>query len=108
MKRDHSLVISQSIWDLVELSTDEEKLLGWRLETFNNCYEQGLVAINYEKHMVIWTYANRKTDLPTLIISTIEHMTINRMFDDEALKKAESYLNTQLAALAISTYIESL
>lgn len=108
MKRNHSLVISQSIWDLVELSTDEEKLLGWRLETFNNCREQGLVAVNYEKRKVIWTYANRNTDLPTVIISTLEHMNINGMFDDEAWKKSESYLNTQLAALTISTYIESL
>lgn len=109
MRKYHSLKTSEFIWNIVDVLLPKEISDNITLETFNNCREQGFVGVDWEKGIAVWTYAQRNSDAPTVIIgSTKNFANLNNLFDERAWQTSTSYKSTEEAAKAIVTALEKL
>lgn len=71
-----------------------------RVETFYNCREQGYVfeihTDDYEKNMLIWVYAHRNSDEPTMVYETGKSIPSEgaNMFTQDAWENRQYTYNT--------------
>lgn len=98
--KDKGIKYSQYI--LEEISTLEicGKGLYCRTETFYNCREQGYVfeihSNDYEKNMLIWVYAHRNSDEPTMVYELDKCLPSEgaNMFTQDAWENRQYTYNT--------------
>ena len=108
MKKYSSWIISNAVWELVNLGLESNISDNMMLETFYNCREQGFVSLDYLTKTVIWVYAHRNSDKPTVIISNMGHRDMGNMYDEEAWNTAQSFDTIDEAARYIIKKLEEI
>lgn len=71
--KDKGLIYSEYVLQDIAYNTDLKDIT-CRVETFYNCREMGYVFIfhneEYNKHLLIWVYAHRNSNEPTIAYDT--------------------------------------